>query len=407
MERVLKIAVIGFGTRVSWMVKLMREFDPAVKLVAVADPNAQGVTKCAHEIGIEEPVRIFGNADELLENAADFDGVMIGTRCSLHTTMALKVAPTKLPLFLEKPVALNLAEWEQLRSAYAGRENSVVVSFPLRLSPHVQKCIEIINSGRVGTINQIQAVNNVPYGGVYYGQWYRDYNETGGLWLQKATHDFDYINQLMMANPTLVMAMHSRKIYGGSMPADLRCSQCDLTETCKESPRNLTARGDDGGMMNTDHPTAEMDHACAFSSSIKNQDAGSAIILYDNGAHANYVQNFVPRRSAGKRGATIIGYNATLSFDWQSGGVRVIDHHRDNVEDFAVSAQGQHGGGDHELAKNFIDLLRGRDVSKSNLSDGLLSAAMCLAARESATKKTAQAVRGAVHHHSNCDIEPV
>lgn len=43
--------------------------------------------------------------EEMLERER-LDGILIGTRCSLHTEMALKVTPTGIPLFLEKPVAL-------------------------------------------------------------------------------------------------------------------------------------------------------------------------------------------------------------------------------------------------------------------------------------------------------------
>ena len=51
-----------------------------------------------------------------------------------------------------------------------------------------------------------------------------------------------------------------------------------------------------------------------------------------------------------------------------------------------------HAGGDHILAESFLDLLKGRAKPNSSLKDGLLSAAMCLAARESARTKTFQPV---------------
>src|SRR5439155_16963488 len=127
----------------------------------------------------------------------------------------------------EKPVAISSEQIAALRSAYLGREDTVVVSFPLRLTAHVQMALRIIRSGRLGAINQVQAVNNVPYGGVYFGQWYRSYEKTGGLWLQKATHDFDYITHMLGSRPTLITAMHSRLAYGGSMPPELHCSGCD------------------------------------------------------------------------------------------------------------------------------------------------------------------------------------
>jgi len=114
--------------------------------------------------------------------------------------------------------------------------------------------------------------------------------------------------------------------------------------------------------------------------------------MYSNGAHAAYCQNFLSRRSAGFRGATIIGYEATLRFDWQLDTVTVIDHHRDRVDRIAVPSAGMHGGGDAALARNFIDVIRGRADSLASLSDGLLSAAMCLAAKDAANRGATQSI---------------
>jgi predicted dehydrogenase len=59
----------------------------------------------------------------------------------------------------------------------------------------------IVDSGVLGSLTMGQAVNNVPYGSVYYHSWYRDPAETGGLFLQKATHDIDYIHFLTGERP--------------------------------------------------------------------------------------------------------------------------------------------------------------------------------------------------------------
>ncbi len=325
------------------------------------------------------------DTDRLLEHADSYDGILIGTRCDLHAPLAVKVAPTRLPLFLEKPVGISTAQLQALHAAFLGREASVVVSFPLRVTPLVQRVMEIIASGRLGIINQVQAFNYVPYGGGYFGQWYRDYNTTGGLWLQKATHDFDYINRLVGSRPLTIAATGTRKIYGGSMPADLRCSACDRVDSCPESPRNIALRGDDGGM-------GHGDHACAFSESIRHHDAGSALILYADGTHASYAQNFVSRRSAARRGARITGYEATLEFDWYTESIQVIEHHGTAVDTIKVEIPQGHHGGDSVLARNFIDIIRGQDVSHATLADGILSATMCIAARTSEANQTFEPV---------------
>jgi predicted dehydrogenase len=392
----LSLAVLGMGNRGCHMSRLMCEADPDIRIAAVVDTEPPQQVRERMRLwkvpGFDE-IEILNNADDLLKRADDLDGIVIATPCHLHAAMTIKAIATGLPLFIEKPVAISWEQVEALRSACAaGREDSIVVSFPLRLTIHVQTAMEIIRSGRLGVINQVQAVNNVPYGGVYFGQWYRSYEKTGGLWLQKATHDFDYITHMLGSRPTMITAMHSRLAYGGSMPPELHCSGCDLTDTCPESPQNLAARGDDGGTLNGIPFSAKSDHACTFSSSIQHQDAGSAIVMYESGAHVSYAQNFLSRRSAGQRGATVIGYDATLAFSWQNEKLRVIDHHRDRIDEISVKATGGHGGGDQQLASNFADVVHGRAASRSPLNEGLLSAAMCLSARESAASGVVQRI---------------
>jgi predicted dehydrogenase len=387
---VTRLAVIGLGHRAAAMISSMRSVDPGVSVRAVADPDTESARQRLAVAG-NTRARVYPSADAMLEDSADYDGVVIGTRCHLHTRMAIKVAPVGLPLFLEKPVAISPEELGALREAFRGREDEVAVSFPLRHTPLFSKVLEVVRSGVLGTINQIQAVNNVPYGGVYFGQWYRNHDQTGGLWLQKATHDFDCINLLAGSRPVGVAAMESRRVYGGEKPHDLRCSACDETETCPESPQNLARRGDDGGMyQDSDDRT---DHWCAFSRERRNHDAGSALIMYENGIHASYSQNLLSRRSAYRRGATVVGYEATLEFDLAPMELRIIHHRSEKVEQVRVDVEDDgHAGGDLILAKSFLDLVKRRARPNASLRDGLLSAAMCLAARESARTKTFQRV---------------
>ncbi len=387
---VTRLAVIGLGHRAAAMIASMQTVDPGVSVRAVADPDTEGAGRRLAMVG-NAGARVYPSADAMLVDPTDYDGVVIGTRCHLHTRMAIKVASVGLPLFLEKPVAISPEELGALREAFRGREDEVVVSFPLRHTPLFSKALEVVRSGALGTVNQIQAVNNVPYGGVYFGQWYRNHDQTGGLWLQKATHDFDFLNLLAGSRPVGVAAMESRRVYGGEKPHDLRCSACDETETCPESPQNLALRGDDGGMyQDSDDRT---DHWCAFSREIQNHDAGSALILYENGIHASYSQNLLSRRSAYKRGATVVGYEATLEFDLAPMRLRIIHHRSEKVEQVRLDIEADgHAGGDLILAESFVDLIKGRASPNASLRDGLLSSAMCLAARESARTKTFQPV---------------
>ena len=383
----IRLAVIGMGVRAACIVATLRREDASVQLAGVADPQPDLARRCLDAENVpHDRTRFFPDAAALLEHADQFDALIIGTRGNLHAPLAVQAAPTRLPLFLEKPVGITATQLEALHDAFAGREQSVVVSFPLRLTPLVQRVMEIVATGRLGTINQVQAYNYVPYGGVYFGQWYRDYETTGGLWLQKATHDFDYINRIISAQPVRIAAASTQKIYGGHLPADLGCSVCDRIDACPESPRNIALRDDDGGM-------GREDHACAFNESIRHHDAATALIAYDDGTHASYAQNFVSRRSAARRGARVTGYRATLDFDWFTETIQVIEHHGTGVDAIKVEIPHGHHGGDTMLARNFLDVIRGQDVSHATLMDGILSASMCLAARDSESSGAFEAVR--------------
>jgi predicted dehydrogenase len=248
---------------------------------------------------------------------------------------------------LEKSVATNESELISLKKSYEQYRPEVVVSFPLRLSPMVQLAKEIIDSGKIGTVEHVQAVNNVPYGNVYFQNWYRDENETGGLFLQKATHDFDYINYLLKLQPVAICAMKSKQIFKGNRPAGLTCEVCPEKSTCPE--RAYLKR------LQNEESQGEY---CAFAVDTGNEDSGTAIIRYESGMHVSYSQNFFARRAAAARGARFLGFKGTLEFDFYTSELKVYMHHTSRVETYDINTSNMvHSGGDTELAKNFIQLM--------------------------------------------------
>ncbi len=388
----IRIGVIGYGNRANQVVRLVERLDPAARIVAIADPAQDAVRKrLAGEKFIKdkpEDIRFYTDADAMLAKEKDLSGVFVCTRCSLHTTMACKVAKTGLPLYLEKPVSTTMADARKLARAFETSKSRVVVSFPLRLSQLVEVPRKMIAAGEIGTLEQVQAVNNVPYGAGYFRNWYRDYEETGGLWLQKATHDLDYINYIMGEEPTTIFAMESQRVFGRRKPKGLTCDKCKEFETCPESPY-----ADFFPRFRREQVDVEA-RKCVFSKDINPgySDNGSALIEYASGRHATYSQNFFVSGSAGFRGATLIGYKGSISFDWYSGKVKVVKHHRGRTDILDFGDVDGHGGGDEELVRNFIDLMRGGRVSRSPIEAGILSAYLCLKARESAQTRTVQKV---------------
>ncbi|MFD0712024.1 Gfo/Idh/MocA family protein [Paenibacillus sp. GCM10027626] len=365
----MRLGVIGYGERIRHMIGEIIKLHPAAHVAAIVDIRQDVIREERLRNG-EDNVSYFASADEMLQSGK-IDAVLIGTRCSLHTTMALKVMKKGLPLFMEKPVATTPEDLHLLKQGYEQTKSGVIVSFPLRLTSLVQLVKEIVDSGKLGTIEHVQAVNNVPYGNVYFQNWYRDEQETQGLFLQKATHDFDYINAVVGLRPTVVSAMVSKQIFKGDKPAGLKCVDCEENRTCLES----TAFSDEA--------TQKAWPYCCFAVDTGNEDSGSALVRYESGMHLSYSQNFFARRGAAARGARFLGYKGTVEFDFYTGIVKVFMHHTDRIETYELSASNDHFGGDKALAQNFIDMVTGGAPSLSTLDDGLMSAFMCLAAKRS------------------------
>jgi len=372
----LKVGIIGYGNRVSGMARRLGIFDIPYKVVAVCDPRADEIR--AQDDEMVRDAEFFETPDDLLDHA-ELDGVMIGTRCNLHTPMAVKVAKRDMPLFLEKPVAVTFEQVKALDEAFRNVKSPVVVSFPLRTSPIAERVKEIIDSGQVGTIEHVVAFNDPPYASVYYWRWYRNYDETQGLFLQKATHDLDCIYYFLDQEPKWVCAMNAQRVYGGDKPFDLKCVDCDEQMTCIESPFRRFKDRFEGERVRRDERLY-----CMFAEGILNEDMGNCIVEYENGAQASYSQNFFTRGQAGRRGARLYGYKGVIDFDWYKNQIQVSLNHRPGVDVIDFSGNMSHFGGDRELVFDFLMAMKERRPSRTPISAGVLSALTCLCAKRSA-----------------------
>lgn len=381
MAKKYNIGIIGFGSRARgiWEKSIMpyseTEGNDKCRLVAIVDARPEEELRAELEVCGATDARIYRDPVEMYENEK-LDGTIIGTRCSLHTKMALINARYGIPVLLEKPVSTTDEDLAALEGILDTMDEKTLISFPLRVAPLAVRAKEIIDTGILGKISQVQAINNVPYARGYYHGWYRDENETGGLFLQKSTHDLDLIQFILgEPKPFMISATESKLIFKGDMPAGLKCKDCERRESCPESDINVATYGDRYAIRDN----------CCFAVDTGNHDSASIIVQYEGGLHAVYSQNFVARKAAGRRGLRIIGYNATLEFEFNSKCIDIFYHNENKTEhiDMTDLCQHSHGGGDRRMVDAYVKMLGG-ERSPTPLSYGILSAKLCLAAKKSA-----------------------
>jgi len=379
----MRLGIVGFGKRTSDLVYgPFREAEPNIRVAGIVDPDEKGVRKRLSESDSKKAV--FYETIEEMVRKAKLDALVIGPRCNLHAPYAIKAAKFDIPLYLEKPVAISMKQANDLEDAFEKSKCRVVVSFPLRTSPLCMFARDLIQNGAVGKPVHVMAWNYVTYGTVYWEELYWDYKITGGLFLQKATHDFDYMSYLMDSPITRVGAMATfQKVFGGKKPSGLVCSKCGEADTCLESP--LKRKRNSSGPHNNDHHCVySLD--CGTRETGTNEDASSAVVEFASGAHGIYTQVFFSRRDAAARGSTVSGYLGTVKFDWYENSLRHIRHHQPFSDTVKAGSGFSHFGGDLKLAYDFFNLVKRKGQSRTPIWTGIQSVYTCLAARESALK---------------------
>ena len=376
----VRMGVVGYGMRAAGLISnTFRKAGPDMRVVGIVDHDEAGARERLEECDAAD-VRFYKSLDEMVRKGR-LDGLMICTRCNTHSPLAVKAARYDVPLYLEKPVAVNTKQALALERAFENTRCKVVVSFPLRVSPICEFVKNLVVQGAVGEPQHAHAVNYVPYGTAYWELGYRNFEITQGLFIQKATHDFDYLDYLMGSPIVRVAAMASYgRVFGGKKRAALVCSKCGEQDRCLESPKNRSRLD----------PALRADHLCLFSRDCgspetgTNEDCSSALLEFASGAHAVYSQVFFARHEAASRGAIVSGYEGTVSFDWYTNEIKRVRHHSLLSDVTHAGGGASHFGGDDVLARSFLDVIAGGAESRTPIRIGIQSVHACLAAKKSA-----------------------
>ena len=382
----LRIGIVGCGLQAATIAGHLGIYGDAYEVVAVMDTDfvhAKAMI-ARKEVVLAKDCRFFASLDEFVANAAGLDGIVIGTPCAFHTEVACKLEKLRVPIHLEKPVAITLEQFHQLYATFKDSPTSVQVSLPMRICPLATEAKRIIESGAIGTVEQVVGHEDVAGGDGYFSSWYRDFAKTGGMFLQKAVHDLDYMFHLAGSRPKQICAMSAQRVFGGDKPFDLRCVDCADQQDCPESPYN---RFHERGWGKTVH---EPSGHCRFSKGIKIDDIGECLVELESGAQLCHTQNFFLHNDSSRRGAHFYGYKGTLVIDYNNHSLKVMSHRRRKTEliDMPYGAF-NHYGGDKELVFEFLKTMKTGERSLTDLvhREGFDSTLACLLARESAKER--------------------
>lgn len=129
------------------------------------------------------------NVQDVL-NDNEVDLVLITTRHNLHANMTIKCLEAGKHVFVEKPLALNLEELQNVIHAQQKSAKTVMVGFNRRFSPHAEKMKALLGCSQMNVIATMNA-GNIPA-----NVWVHDILVGGGRIIGEACHFIDLITYL-------------------------------------------------------------------------------------------------------------------------------------------------------------------------------------------------------------------
>ncbi len=119
----------------------------------------------------------------------DIDLVMITTRHNEHAHMVIEALQAGKHVFVEKPLALNKEELDEILKVYDGSK-TLTVGFNRRFSPHMQKVKQLVGNTPMNVIATMNA------GSIPPSVWVHDLKIGGGRIVGEACHYIDLITFL-------------------------------------------------------------------------------------------------------------------------------------------------------------------------------------------------------------------
>lgn len=179
------IAIIGAGnfTKMTMLPALGTTNANIKYIVSAAGVNGTTLAK-KHNIQISST-----DFEKVLEDD-DVKVVMITTRHNLHSPMIIAALKKNKHVFVEKPLALNIAELKKIQAVYKDSNGSLMVGFNRRFSPHIVKMKHLLDKTQMNIVATMNA------GAIPSNMWVHDPKVGGGRIIGEACHYIDLIVHL-------------------------------------------------------------------------------------------------------------------------------------------------------------------------------------------------------------------
>ena len=405
-DKKFTVAIIGVGGRGGYVYGTLMAAKPErFEVTALCDINEEKLAYFSERLGVARESlftdeRVFfekRRADVLVMCTQDRDHVR-------HATLAFELG---YDVLLEKPITADKDAMESLLALRERTGSRALVCHVLRYAPTYMKLAELIESGMIGRLIAINAIEQVGYfhhaQSFVRGHWSKAETSTPMI-LAKCSHDLDLLQFYANSSCETVSSIGELAYFKAENAPDGaadRCMHCVHMDTCRYSAKTyyldgwLSDRTDDypynvpcTSPITEEKMRAALENGpqgrCVFKCDNNVVDHQITQMTFKNGVKATLTM--MAFTSFGGRKMEFFGTHGQLTLDEVHGVIRVgvfgSAEYEINIRDLATEGS-FHGGGDAGLVDTFYDVLVGRASEKTSLRHSAESHLMGIAAEKS------------------------
>jgi perosamine synthetase len=250
--RKARIGIIGCGQIGRWHLDSYKS-DGRCEIVACVDPDFERARKFANEVG----AAAYRSHKEMLEQQR-LDGASICTVPATHKAIALDLLDSGIHVLCEKPLAVSLAQAEEMHERAAEKNLLLLPAFKFRFYDEVLKAKELIAQGGLGRIVSFRLMfgGSIDMAGTWYSQAALS---GGGVIMDNGPHAVDLIRFVLGEVRTVVAHASTYQEIGVEDTAQLTLTlengvvgTSDLSWTCSVPTKTYLEIYGEGGTLLVD-----------------------------------------------------------------------------------------------------------------------------------------------------------
>ncbi len=173
MPNNIKLCMIGAGRVGKLHSGTLRRYIPGGDVICLVDTQQSMLEETGQEFGIENQ---YSSLEQALDKT-EFDAVVITTPTPSHRSLSVLAAENGKHVFLEKPMAMDLEECDQIISACEKNGAHLQLGFMRRFDPDFSLAYERIQAGEIG---EPMLVKSLTHGPGLPPPWARDLKTSNG-----------------------------------------------------------------------------------------------------------------------------------------------------------------------------------------------------------------------------------